>query len=601
LFRIRRVYDSVLKIDQTAIGQVRKILQSQFSAIPDQEIRELAKKLSNPLKYRFRTILFIAENIRHEVKGFALLNHAPDLNFCFLDFISVDHPGKTAGGIGGALYQRVRDESLDLGVIGVFMECLPDDPALCRESSTHRQNRARMKFYERFGALPIINTAYETPFTPEDDCPPYLLFDNLGRNTPLPQASVREIVNAILTRKYGKSCPAGYIEMVVESFRDDPVCLRLPRYRGSELEIPALNYPDRLIPLLVNEGHDIHHVKERGYVESPVRIKSILKGIENTGIFEKKMVKHFPEAHIKKAHDSKFVEYLKMVCTRIEPGKSVYPYVFPVRNAARPPKELPVRAGYFCIDTFTPLNRNAYLAAKGAVDCAMTAASHITEGYRISYALVRPPGHHAERRVFGGFCYFNSAAIAADFLSSHGRVAVLDVDYHHGNGTQDIFYERADVLTVSIHGHPSFAYPYFSGFSEETGEEKGLGFNRNYPLPEKVDGEFYRKYLLRALARVKKFKADFLVISLGLDTASNDPTGTWSLTAEDLQENGRLIGQLQLPILVVQEGGYNSRSLGRNARAFFLGLRETAITARSWQTAGSSAGNMNARKNKKTR
>ncbi len=136
---------------------------------------------------------------------------------------------------------------------------------------------------------------------------------------------------------------------------------------------------------------------------------------------------------------------------------------------------MPVRAGYYCIDTFTPLNRNAYTAAKGAVDCALTAASQILTGYRISYALVRPPGHHAESKVFGGFCYFNSSAMAANYLSVHGRVAVLDVDYHHGNGTQDIFYQRDDVLTVSIHGHPSFAYPYFSGFSEETGEEKGLG------------------------------------------------------------------------------------------------------------------------------
>jgi acetoin utilization deacetylase AcuC-like enzyme len=151
-------------------------------------------------------------------------------------------------------------------------------------------------------------------------------------------------------------------------------------------------------------------------------------------------------------------------------------------------------------------------------------------------------------------------------------VAVLDVDYHHGNGTQDIFYQRDDVLTVSIHGHPRFAYPYFSGFSEETGEGKGLGFNRNYPMPEILDGEGYRRVLERALKRIQKFNPQFLILALGLDTVKNDPTGTWSLSAADLKLNGQMIGALQLPTVVVQEGGYRSRSLGTNARNFFLGL-----------------------------
>ena len=151
------------------------------------------------------------------------------------------------------------------------------------------------------------------------------------------------------------------------------------------------------------------------------------------------------------------------------PKKSIYPYVFPTRNPARPPNDETVLAGYYCIDTFTPLNQNAYLAARSAVDCALTAAEKVLEGTDLAYALVRPPGHHAETRTFGGFCYFNNGAIAANLLSRYGRVAILDIDYHHGNGQQEIFYNRADVLTVSIHGHPSFAYPYFSGFRDETG------------------------------------------------------------------------------------------------------------------------------------
>lgn len=572
MFRIRRVYDDTLAVDRESLDQVRQILRSQFSAVAEEELVNLGQKLSNPLKYRFRTVLFIAEGMKSRIKGFALLNHASDINFCFLDFISVA-PKASAEGIGGALYERVREEARSLGADGIFMECLPDDPRLCREPAIIRQNRARLRFYERYGARPIVNTAYETPLQPEHDCPPYLVHDNLGNTVPLGRDRAREVVRAILVRKYGKECPAGYIDMVTASFHDDPVLLRPPRYVKEEpVTVHPVRSLEKMIALVVNEKHDIHHVRERGYVEAPVRIASILKGIEATGLFERLRTRHFPEQHIKEAHDRRFVEYLKQVCTRLEPGKSVYPYVFPIRNATRPPKDLPVRAGYFCIDTFTPLNHNAYRAAKGAVDCALTAARTIRQGYRLAYALVRPPGHHAERHVFGGFCYFNSSAIAANYLSKESTVAVLDIDYHHGNGTQDIFYARRDVLTLSIHGHPNFAYPYFSGFSEERGEGEGKGFNRNYPLPEKIDGPAYRHTLARALHRIRAFHPGFLVVALGLDPAKNDPTGTWSLSAADFEENGRMIGALGLPTLVVQEGGYRSRSLGVNARHFFLGL-----------------------------
>ncbi|MGD9117355.1 MAG: histone deacetylase family protein, partial [Dehalococcoidia bacterium] len=225
-----------------------------------------------------------------------------------------------------------------------------------------------------------------------------------------------------------------------------------------------------------------------------------------------------------------------------------------------------------CIDTFTPINGNAYLAAKRAVDCALTTAEQILEGYRLAYALVRPPGHHAERRAFGGFCYFNSAAVAAQYLSSYGKVAVLDIDYHHGNGAQNIFYKRADVLTVSVHGHPSFAYPYFSGFTDEKGNGAGKGYNVNIPLPEELDGESYRQALGEALRRVERFRPQFLIVALGLDTAREDPTGSWSLEADDFEAVGGMIGWLRLPTLVVQEGGYDTRVLGINARRFCSGL-----------------------------
>ncbi len=280
----------------------------------------------------------------------------------------------------------------------------------------------------------------------------------------------------------------------------------------------------------------------------------------------------YSEKHIAGIHEKGYLKYFKRVCETLPPGKSIYPYVFPIRNASRPPIDDSVLAGYYCIDTFTPLNLNAYKAAKRAVDCALTCADSLLEGYKIAYALVRPPGHHAETRVFGGFCYFNSNAIAANYLSRYGRVAIFDIDYHHGNGQQEIFYERNDVLTLSIHGHPSFAYPYFSGYADEKGAKTGEGFNLNIPLKEKLNGEEYRTALARALKVIKKFSPDYLVIALGLDTAKDDPTGTWNLLANDFMENGRLIGRLGIPILVVQEGGYRNRVLGINAKNFFKGL-----------------------------
>jgi acetoin utilization deacetylase AcuC-like enzyme len=575
MIRIRRIYDDLLPIDKQAITQVQDILRKQFPLLSEEKINKLPDKLRNPFKYRFRSILFVAEGIRKMVKGFALLQHVPDLRFCYLDFISAAMH-RTGGGIGGALYERVREEALALDAVGLFFECLPDDPSLCKDPRILKQNAQRLRFYERYGARPIINTAYETAVKPGGDCPPYLVYDNLGRTGRLDRDLARQIVRAILETNYGSICPPGYIGMVVESFKDHPIRLREQKYVRGEPSAGVRPIPsiEKRIALVVSDMHAIHHVHERGYVESPVRISAILKEIEPTGLFERMRIHHFSDKHIKEVHDGRFVEYLKKVCANVEPGESVYPYVFPIRNKTRPPQELPIRAGYYCIDTFTPLNEKAYVAAKRAVDCALSAAAKILEGYRLAYALVRPPGHHAEKQAFGGFCYFNSTAIAAHFLSFLGKVAVLDIDYHHGNGTQEIFRYRADVLTVSIHGHPHFAYPYFSGFDDERGEGPGAGFSVNYPLPEYVTGEHYRQALARALRRIARYKAHVLVVALGLDTAKGDPTGTWSLLPKDFRTNGRMIGSLKLPILVVQEGGYKIRTLGTNARNFFQGLWE---------------------------
>jgi acetoin utilization deacetylase AcuC-like enzyme len=572
MFRIRRVYDDITPANQDAIERVQAILRAQFPLLSARDLKKLPEQLRNPMKYRFRAILFVAEGARGHIDGFALLFHDPLLNFCYLDYISTGK-GKTGGGIGGALYERVREEALDLETIGLFFEVLPDDPALSRDPQVRKQNAARLRFYERYGARPIANTAYETPCRPGDDNPPYLVYDDLGQEIELSRDTARQIVRAVLERKYKSICPPGYVGMVVASFQDDPVRLRGPRYvRKPPVPISRKVPADRRIRLVINDRHFIHHVEERGYVESPVRIDAILEELDKTDLFQKIPPRHFSEKHIRAVHDHGFVEYLYRVCQGLDAGTSVYPYVFPVRNRTRPPRDLALRAGYYCIDTFTPLNGNAYLAAKRAVDCALTAAKQLLEGYRLAYALVRPPGHHAEPANFGGFCYFNSAAASAHLLSAYGKVAMLDVDYHHGNGQQEMFYERADILTISIHGHPSVAYPYFSGFAGEKGRGAGRGFNLNIPLPEITDGAAHRRALREALGRVSRFRPRYLVVPLGLDTAKEDPTGSWSLEAADFEEMGRMIGSVRLPTLVVQEGGYDTRVLGVNARSFLAGL-----------------------------
>ncbi len=569
MFRIRMIHDDVGAANASSLAEIKHILRAQFAGLTDAEVESVHEHLHNPFARRFKTLLFAAENASGRVLGFASLMHDPVAKFCYLDYIASAR-GLTSRGIGGALYQRVREESLALKVVGLFFECLPDEEQLTSTAELAQQNAARLRFYEHFGARPIIGTAYEEPLSPGGLDMPHLVYDDLGREEALSKRALRGVIRAVLERKYAGLCPPDYVERVVASVVDDPVRVRAPRY--ARKQTAAVAPRPRRVVLVVNEQHQLHHVRDRGYVESPVRVRSILRDIDPSGLFDKVPARDYSDRHITAVHDAQLVRYLKTVCKGVPPAKSVYPYVFPVRNAARPPKDLGMQAGYYCIDTFTPLNENALAAAREGVDCVLTAADRVAAGEPLAYALVRPPGHHAESRVFGGFCYFNNSAIAAHRLSRLGRVAIVDIDYHHGNGQQEIFYERNDVLTISIHGHPSFAYPYFSGYEEETGTGAGEGFNVNLPLPEHCDGERYAKALHKALARVRAYHADFLIIALGVDTARGDPTGSWTLNAADFRRNGTAFAELALPTLVVQEGGYRTRTLGRNVRAFFEGL-----------------------------
>lgn len=576
MFRIRRLYDTNSAQNSLAVEDVTAILKDQFPALHHTEFEKIPLILADPIKYKFHAILFVADNMKGQISGFALLLHASDLNFSFLDFISAAKY-QTGRGVGGALYEKVRDESRLLKVKGLFYECLPDDPKLCKDPDVLHQNQARLRFYEKYGARPIINTKYETPVNPGDDNPPYLVLDTLGRENQLTSVELRKIVQAILKRKYSDLCDANYTKMVLSSIRDNPIRLRDFRYaRTRKKEREPVVPEDQKIVLTFNNKHKIHHVQERGYVESPVRVETILSAISQTGIFRQVRSRVFADRYIEEVHNRRFLAFLKSICMKIPDNKPLYPYVFPIRNKTRPPDELTMCAGYYCIDTFTPLNKSSYLAARNAVNAALSAAQAILEGNRLAYALIRPPGHHAETDVFGGFCYFNSASIAAQYLSKAGKVAILDIDYHHGNGHQEIFYKRSDVLTVSIHGHPSFAYPFFSGFAEEKGEGEGLGFNLNMPLAEHIAPQNYLEAVKSAIRRINRFKPEYVVVALGFDTAKGDPTGTWMLDADAFFELGRLVGGIPKDILFVQEGGYLTKTIGKNARRFFQGVWEGA-------------------------
>jgi acetoin utilization deacetylase AcuC-like enzyme/GNAT superfamily N-acetyltransferase len=569
MLRIRKVADATTAVNRSAIEAAQKIMREQFPLMPAYDVDKLPEQLANPLKHKFVSRLFVAENARDQTLGLALLLHAPDIGFSYLEIISTAQ-GRTGEGIGAALYERVREEARALGT-QIYFECLPDDPALSPDPKIRTQNAARLRFYERYGARPIVDTAYETPITPGTTDPPYLVLDPLGSNDLPSRDKLRRVIRAILERKYGS--PPAYIQTVLNSVKDDPIKLREPRYikrRALKEEVRSAEEPR--IALVLNDDHTIHHVQDRGYVEAPVRIRSIMTELNASGLFERVPTKRFSDRHIRAVHDGRLVDYIRKACLLAGSKKSIYPYVFPVRNPARAPKEETVLAGYYCIDTFTPLNQNAYLAARSAVDCALTAAERVLDGAPFAYALVRPPGHHAETRNFGGFCYFNNAAIAANLLSRYGKVAILDIDYHHGNGQQEIFYNRSDVLTVSVHGHPSFAYPYFTGFRDETGIGPGAGYNLNIPLPEHITPEQHRNAVTEGLRRIRRFAPAYLVVSLGFDTGRGDPTGTWPNRGRDFEHLGRMIGEQGYSTLVVQEGGYRVRTLGTNARNFFSGL-----------------------------
>ena len=232
------------------------------------------------------------------------------------------------------------------------------------------------------------------------------------------------------------------------------------------------------------------------------------------------------------------------------------------------------RPGWFCFDTATPMVAGSFTAALAAADAALTAADLVAAGAPAVYALCRPPGHHAGPGYYGGFCFLNNAAIAARSLHRLGRVAVVDVDFHHGNGTQDVFWEDPEVLYVSLHGDPAGHYPHFTGAADETGGGAGAGTNRNLPLPDGTGDDDYLEALGEAMAVVAGFDPATLVVSAGFDTFAGDPIGAFQVTTEGFRRIGAALAAAGRPTVVVQEGGYAVEALGANALALLRGVQE---------------------------
>ena len=231
------------------------------------------------------------------------------------------------------------------------------------------------------------------------------------------------------------------------------------------------------------------------------------------------------------------------------------------------------RAARYLADGSCPIGPDTYVSAYWSAQCAVAAAAALNEGAREAYALCRPPGHHARAEAAGGFCYLNNAAIAAQALRERfGRVAILDTDMHHGQGVQEIFYGRDDVLYVSIHGDPTNFYPVVAGYEDERGAGEGDGYNINLPMPHGSGEEVFFDQLEVALRAVRRFQPDALVLALGFDIYKDDPQAMVAVTTEGFGRLGGAIGGLGLPTVIVQEGGYHIDSLRDNARAFFGGF-----------------------------
>lgn len=338
--------------------------------------------------------------------------------------------------------------------------------------------------------------------------------------------------------------------------------------------------------VIYSEKEKLHHPQHEWnfgklvpYPEKNIRAEVIKNEIIARGMGELVVdAKEFSIDYIKAVTDPDMVDYIKS-SENLNKGESVFPHIFPYNDFTPKFKSHPRinlrKAGYYCFDVGIELDKHTFTAAKASADVALTGAEMLfNKQEKHVFALCRPPGHHAGYDHFGGYCIFCNAAIAANYLSRLGRVAILDVDFHHGNGTQGIFYNQPNVYYISIHGDPERSYPYFSGFADETGERLGRGTNLNIPLPAGVGDKDYRGYLKQAMVAIDKFEPEFIILSLGLDIFEDDPLSDIGVSTPFFKEIAESIAKLGAPVLALLEGGYDMRDLAENGATFAEGLAE---------------------------
>ena len=304
--------------------------------------------------------------------------------------------------------------------------------------------------------------------------------------------------------------------------------------------------------------------------ERPERMEYILNEIKTRKLGPILDPVNFDMDIIYKIHDKKYVDFLnnawnEWVALGFK-GEAI-PTVYPSRsmNSDVVPTFIEGKLGYYCLANETSISEGTVEAAYESVKVALTAADMLDEEKSV-FALCRPPGHHASKDQYGGYCFFNNVAIAAEKLKEKGakRIFILDIDFHHGNGTQAIFYDRSDVFFVSLHGDPKDAFPHFLGHADEKGSGEGLGYNCNYPMPPGTPYDVWTKSLDDSISKIQNFSPDALIVSLGVDTYEKDPISFFKLKSDDFFDVGRKIASINLPTLFVMEGGYAIKEIGVN-------------------------------------
>jgi acetoin utilization deacetylase AcuC-like enzyme len=309
--------------------------------------------------------------------------------------------------------------------------------------------------------------------------------------------------------------------------------------------------------------------------EVPARADHVLAELERRKLGTVQHPQTFADTALQAVHSPRYLNFLAtawdqwVALDAANADKDILPSVWPTRTFRTDiePDNFAAKVGLYSYDAGTPFTSGTWVAARAGADCALSAAQQVLQGDRAAFALSRPPGHHAGMDFFGGYCFLNNAAIAAQHLrdSDMRKVAVLDVDYHHGNGTQACFYDRPDVFFASIHGDPRTEYPFYLGHADETGVGAGLGANLNLPLPRGSGFDAWSPALETALAAIEKFGAEALVVSLGMDTFAGDPISGFTLKSDDYLRVGERMARANLPTVLVFEGGYAVAEVGINA------------------------------------